>query len=115
MPTTMAISRLRLVPLLLAASALCACEVGPNYHRPSAPTPTTGAYKEIQGWTAANPSDAADRADWWTVFNDPVLTDLEEKVRTSNQTLKAAQAAYAAARFLVSEQRAALWPTLTGT
>ncbi len=61
----------RLLPLLLAASALSACEVGPNYHQPSAPT--TPAYKEIAGWTAAQPSDAADRADWWTVFNDPVL------------------------------------------
>src|SRR5471030_1667317 len=109
MPST----RLRLVPLLLAATALCACEVGPNYHRPTAPTPASGAYKEIQGWTAAQPSDAADRADWWTVFNDPVLNDLEQKVAVSNQTLAAAEAAYRQARALVSEQRAALWPSVT--
>jgi NodT family efflux transporter outer membrane factor (OMF) lipoprotein len=105
-------SRLRLIPLLLAAGALCACEVGPNYHLPTTPTPQ--AYKEIAGWTAANPSDAADRADWWTLFNDPVLNDLEQKVATSNQTLAAAEAAYRQARALVSEQRAALWPTLSG-
>jgi NodT family efflux transporter outer membrane factor (OMF) lipoprotein len=111
MPQTM--PRFRLFPLLLAASALCACEVGPNYHRPSAPTPASGAYKEIQGWTLAHPSDAADRADWWTVFNDPILNDLEQKVATSNQTLASAEAAYRAARALVAEQRAQLWPTLS--
>ena len=108
-------TRLRLVPVLLAATALCACEVGPNYHRPTAPTPATGAYKEIQGWTPAHPSDAADRADWWTVFNDPVLNDLEQKVATSNQSLASAEAAYQAARALVAEQRAALWPTIAAT
>jgi NodT family efflux transporter outer membrane factor (OMF) lipoprotein len=105
-------SRFRLVPLLLAASALCACEVGPNYHRPEAPTPQ--AYKEIAGWTAANPAaDATDRADWWTIFGDPVLNDLEQQVATSNQSLAAAEAAYRQARALVSEQRAALWPSFT--
>ena len=102
----------RLLPFLLAASALSACEVGPNYHQPS--VPTTPAFKEIAGWTQAQPSDAADRADWWAVFNDPVLNDLEQKVHVSNQTLAAAVAAYQQARALVAEQRAALWPTLTG-
>jgi NodT family efflux transporter outer membrane factor (OMF) lipoprotein len=101
----------RLLPLLLAGSALSACEVGPNYHRPSAPT--TPAFKEIAGWTAAQPSDAADRADWWTVFNDPILNDLEQKVVVSNQNLAAAEAAYQQARAIVSEQRAALWPSVT--
>ncbi|HLY78239.1 MAG TPA: efflux transporter outer membrane subunit, partial [Caulobacteraceae bacterium] len=99
------------MPLLLAGSALSACEVGPNYHRPSAPT--TPAFKEIAGWTAAQPSDAADRADWWTVFNDPILNDLEQKVVVSNQNLAAAEAAYQQARAIVSEQRAALWPSVT--
>lgn len=103
----------RLSPVLVAATALAACEVGPNYHRPVAPTPTT--YKQIAGWTPAQPSDAADRADWWTVFNDPTLNDLETQVATSNQTLAAAEAAYRQARALVSEQRASLFPTVTGS
>ena len=105
-------SIVRLSPLLVAATALAACEVGPNYQRPAAPTPT--AYKQIDGWTAAQPSDAADRADWWTVFNDPVLDDLESRVAVSNQTLIAAEAAYRQARAIVSEQRASFFPTITG-
>jgi NodT family efflux transporter outer membrane factor (OMF) lipoprotein len=104
---------LRLALALLAATALAACEVGPNYHRPTAPTPSD--YRDIQGWTPANPdADAANRADWWAIFDDPTLNDLEQKLATSNQTLAADLAAYQQARALVSEQRAALWPTLTG-
>ena len=76
---------------ILACAGLAACLVGPNYRRPSAPTP--GAYKEAQGWAPAHPSDAADRRDWWTVFGDPTLNELETRVETSNQTLAGAEAA----------------------
>ena len=103
-------SHARLLPALLAAAALGGCAVGPNYHRPVAPTPTT--YREVEGWTPAQPSDAAARADWWTVFGDPMLDDLEAQVAKNNQTLAAAEAAYRQARAIVSEQRAALFPTI---
>jgi NodT family efflux transporter outer membrane factor (OMF) lipoprotein len=103
------------VRLLLLCGTLEGCMVGPNYHRPAAPTPV--AYKEVAGWAPAQPSDAADRKDWWTVFNDPVLNGLEARVEVSNQTLAAAEAAYRAATALVKEDRAALFPTigLTGS
>ncbi len=93
---------------LLGALALGGCLVGPNYKRPSAPTPV--AYKEGGNWAPANPSDAADKKDWWTVFGDPQLNSLEEKVQVSNQNLIAAEASYREARALVAEQRAALFP-----
>lgn len=100
---------------LACAFALGSCVVGPDYQRPMAEVPS--AYKEAAGWAPARPSDAADRSDWWTVFNDPVLDDLEGSVRVSNQNLKAAEAAYNQALALVSLQRAALFPTvaLTGS
>jgi NodT family efflux transporter outer membrane factor (OMF) lipoprotein len=104
----------RFLPMLLAVGALSACEVGPNYSRPAAETPP--AYKEIQGWTPASPqADAANRADWWTIFNDPVLNGLEEKIATNNYTLAADLAAYEQERALVAEQRAALFPSLNAT
>jgi NodT family efflux transporter outer membrane factor (OMF) lipoprotein len=105
----------RLAPPLLLCGALSACLVGPNYKRPSAPL--SPAYKEAEGWTPAQPSDAADRKDWWTVFGDPILNDLEKRVEVSNQTLAADEAAYRQARALVAQQRAALFPTigLTGS
>jgi NodT family efflux transporter outer membrane factor (OMF) lipoprotein len=92
-----------------AASALAACAVGPNYVRPS--TPTAPAYKE-QGWNPAQPGDMIPRGAWWTIFDDPALTALEQRVAVSNQNVAAAEAAYRQASAAVREQRAAFFPTL---
>jgi NodT family efflux transporter outer membrane factor (OMF) lipoprotein len=103
------------VALTAMALVLAGCAVGPNYARPSAPTAT--AFKEAEGWTRAQPADTAVRGQWWTLFNDPVLNDLEAKVEVSNQNLKAAEAAYRQARAILDEQSATLFPTvdLTGS
>ena len=100
---------------LLAGAALAGCAVGPNYVRPS--TPISPTFKEAAGWTSAAPADALERGDWWTLFGDPVLSGLEERVQVSNQNIIAAEAAYRQARALVAEQRSALFPTvdLTGS
>jgi NodT family efflux transporter outer membrane factor (OMF) lipoprotein len=101
--------------ILLACAALSACAVGPDYARPSAPISPT--YKEAEGWSPAAPADALDRGEWWRLFNDPVLDELEARVKVSNQNIAAAEAAYRQARAMVAEQRAALFPTvnLTGS
>jgi NodT family efflux transporter outer membrane factor (OMF) lipoprotein len=109
-PPAHSVARSAAIPILLLAG-VAGCMVGPNYHRPSAPT--SPAYKESEGWTPAQPSDAADRKDWWTVFGDPTLNALEARVETSNQTLAAAEAAYRQAHALVAEDQAALWPVIT--
>lgn len=101
----------RLMAVLLAGAALGGCAVGPNYQRPSAPISPT--YKEAAGWTPAAPADLLERGDWWTLFGDPMLNDLAAKVQVSNQNIVAAEAAYRQARAAVSEQRAALFPTVS--
>jgi NodT family efflux transporter outer membrane factor (OMF) lipoprotein len=101
------------ISLTAVGLVLAGCAVGPNYSRPSVPTST--AFKEADGWTAAQPSDALDKGQWWTLFNDPVLNALEAKVEVSNQNLKAAEASYRQAQALVSEQTATLFPTVTAT
>ena len=94
---------------------LAGCAVGPNYSRPTASVPA--AFKEADGWRQAQPSDAVDKGQWWTVFNDPVLSALEAKVEVSNQNLKAAEASYRQASALLDQQGANLFPTvnLTGS
>lgn len=87
------------------------CAVGPTYQRPT--TPEVAAYQEAGDWVAAQPADALERGPWWRLFNDPVLNDLAARVEVSNQNVAAAVAAYAQARALVSEQRAALFPSVT--
>ena len=101
----------RLTAAVLLASTASGCMVGPNYHRPSVTAPP--AFKEAKGWAPAQPSDAADKKDWWTVFGDPTLNELESRVNVSNQTLAADEAAYRAAHAIVAEDRAALFPTVT--
>ncbi len=106
----------RLSAVAAATFVLAGCAVGPNYHPPAA-TPKgvamPSAYKEAEGWTQAEPSDAVTRQDWWKVFNDPVLDGLEAKVAVSNQTLAQSEAAYRQGKALLDQQRATLFPTVT--
>jgi NodT family efflux transporter outer membrane factor (OMF) lipoprotein len=111
--TSIARGRAALAAALAATLFLAACEVGPDYHRPSAPVPA--AYKEAQGWKPAEPQLAASRGPWWSVYNDTVLDGLEREVDVSNQTLKASEAAYRQAAALVREANAGLFPTVTST
>jgi NodT family efflux transporter outer membrane factor (OMF) lipoprotein len=105
----------RIAALAAAGLALAGCAIGPNYRRPPAlphAEATPPAFKEADGWVQASPSDAVSRQDWWKVFNDPVLDDLESRVQVSNQTLAQAEAAYRQAKAILDQQRAALFPTV---
>lgn len=110
--------KMKLKPLAFALSALllAGCAVGPDYQRPDTAMPI--AWKETtapQGgsWVAAAPADAQARGPWWTVFNDQVLNDLMPRVEVNNQNVAQAAAAYRQARALVTQQRSALFPTVT--
>lgn len=101
----------------LAIGVLClhACAVGPNYKRPTVETPEQ--YKELvapsaepaSGEQSATPAPAQ----WWTLFNDPTLNDLESQVEVSNQNLAASEAAYRQSLSVVREQRAGLFPIVS--
>lgn len=87
------------------------CTVGPNYHRPSAPT--TPGFKSVAGWQPAQPSDQQLRGHWWEVYGDPELNALEEKVIVSNQSLKVTMTQYTQARAMAQYQRANYSPFLS--
>jgi len=87
------------------------CSVGPNYHRPSAPT--TPEFKEAAGWQPATPVDQQNRGAWWESFGDAELNALEEKVSISNQSLKVTITQYTEAREMVKYQRANYFPFLS--
>jgi NodT family efflux transporter outer membrane factor (OMF) lipoprotein len=103
--------RARYTGLLVATvAALHGCMVGPDYVRPSAPTPV--AYKEAPGWKVAQPRDDAPRGNWWEVFGDPDLNDLEAQVDISNQNILAAEARVREALAATQAARAALFPAV---
>jgi NodT family efflux transporter outer membrane factor (OMF) lipoprotein len=95
----------------LLASLAAGCAVGPAYQRPTSAEPAE--FKEAHGWVVAAPADTLERGPWWTLFGDPVLNQLAASVEISNQNVAAAVAAYAAARALVQQQRASLFPAVT--
>jgi NodT family efflux transporter outer membrane factor (OMF) lipoprotein len=104
-------SRVLAIAAATAAALLSAgCSVGPNYHRPSAPVPQR--FKEAEGWKPAEPREVASGSDWWSVYGDATLDDLEKQIDVSNQTLKASEAAWREAVALIGVARAEFFPVI---
>jgi NodT family efflux transporter outer membrane factor (OMF) lipoprotein len=98
--------------------ALTGCNFAPHYERPA--LDAGSKFKEavpgdahIEGWQLAEPKDAILRGNWWELYNDPQLNELESKVAVSNQTVIGAEANYRAAHAMVQQAQAALFPTLS--
>jgi NodT family efflux transporter outer membrane factor (OMF) lipoprotein len=85
--------------------------VGPDYQRP--PFPTTDFYKELGDWKPSEPSDALSRGEWWKIYKDDTLNELESRLNISNENIKAAAANFEQARALVAQAKAGFWPTLS--
>lgn len=107
----------------LSVLLLTSCTVGPNYVRP--PVVVSPAFKEAKGstirieknknWKPISPQDLVDRGPWWTVFNDPLLNDLEDQLNHFNQTIANAEANYRQSLALVDQARAGYFPTIAGS
>lgn len=96
--------------LLLATSSLAlvaaaAAAIGPDYQRPTVAAPL--AWK-----TAATPADALPRGDWWKLFNDATLDDLEARALNANQNLAAAAARVEQARAAAGLARSNYFPSI---
>src|SRR5208283_935490 len=70
-------------------------------------------FKENEGWTVAQPSDAMLRGKWWEIFNDPELNALEEQLNVNNQNIKQYFENFMEARAVVREARSQFFPTLS--
>ena len=99
---------------LLAMLALGGCKVGPNYRAPTMPAPPAYSDNGHNGnWSAATPADTANRGDWWTIYQDAELNNLEQRSATANQNIAAALHAYEQAHDLVRENKSSLYPTVS--
>ena len=105
----------------LAALLMTGCRVGPKYQKPPAMAQAPPAqYKESPtqfpdtgGWKVAQPQDAMLHGKWWEIYNDPDLNALEDKLNVDNQTIRVSFENFMAARTLIAQARAQLYPTLT--
>ncbi|WP_084461559.1 efflux transporter outer membrane subunit [Curvibacter gracilis] len=97
----------------LAAFALTACAVGPDYERPQAPSGVQAAgFKESAGWKVAAPAQVDASQAWWQAYGDETLNRLVAQANEANQTLAQAAAQYRQATALVGAAAAAGQPTL---
>jgi outer membrane protein, multidrug efflux system len=90
---------------------LCGCTVGPNYHRPSAPS--APAWKEQPPWRAASPMDSLPKGAWWSLFGDAELGQYEAQAIQANQTIETARTQLAQARASAQVTRSGLFPQLS--
>ncbi|HWA24333.1 MAG TPA: efflux transporter outer membrane subunit [Lacunisphaera sp.] len=88
--------------LLLATAAFAA--VGPDYHRPAIASPVA--------WKQAAPAGTLPRGDWWKLFDDATLDQLEERALGANQNLQAAAARVEQARAVAGIARGSYLPSV---
>jgi NodT family efflux transporter outer membrane factor (OMF) lipoprotein len=105
---------------IVMLSPMNGCRVGPPYHAPAPPGVTAANYKEsplnfqdADGWKVASPQDAMIRGNWWEIFNEPELNDLEKQLNIDNQNIKVSFQNFMEARALIAEARSQYWPTVT--
>ncbi len=111
-----------IVATLAGALLIGGCTVGPKYHTPSAPVPTAPNYKEstvnpqfqdTDTWKVASPQDAMLRGNWWEIFHEPELNELEGQLNINNQNIKQYFENYMAARAQIRQARSQYYPTVT--
>ena len=98
--------------LALVFIAIAGCAVGPDYQRPEA-TIVPETYAGPPGeWKIAVPQAHLPKGDWWEVFGDADLNQLEADAAAANQDLKAAVARFDQARAVVDVAKSGLFPRL---
>lgn len=93
---------MRLLPLLLAATALAGCTVGPDFARPQTPSatgysPPSEQRASVRGAPAVT-LGAGPAQRWWTAFGSPEMDALVDRAIANNHSLAASNATLAAAR-----------------
>jgi len=76
--------------------------------------PVSASYKEVQ-WLSTQTLAPATNSDWWMLYHDTRLNDLEQELGASNLELKVAESRFQQARSLIRMNRASEVPTLAVT
>lgn len=86
---------------------LAGCTLGPDYKRPQVVTPPDW------GWKFAEPNDEAIQSDWWKLFQDPVLNQLETQATAENQQIQASLARIEQSRAIARITDSRFFPQLS--
>lgn len=102
--------RRALVTVLMSATALSACAVGPNY---KVPTPVAAGQGSFVSAEAAIATPEAPPGDWWRLFQDPAIDAVVQEALVANKDVAVAAANLARVRAVLSETRSGLLPSTT--
>jgi NodT family efflux transporter outer membrane factor (OMF) lipoprotein len=100
----------RLTSSMLCLSLLAGCSLAPVYQPPTVKI-STDAWKDIP-WQLAKPSDDLPHGNWWKIYGDPTLDQLEAKIDQDNPDLAAALARYDQATAYTRQLNAGLYPSV---
>lgn len=106
--------RARRLPALAALLLLSGCAVGPDFTPPKLFTPASWFGKSHPA-PSAGIAEAPPDAAWWGVFNDPVLTGLEERLAANNLDVRMAALRLGEARAQASIVSAGRLPSVNGS
>jgi NodT family efflux transporter outer membrane factor (OMF) lipoprotein len=103
----------RVIAALLAPLLAAGCSVGPNFVSPNPHLPET-SFTDDRGAIADARLPPPTDPEWWAVFRDPILTDLERRVAAANLDVRTATIRLAESRFQRGVAAAAELPSLNG-
>jgi multidrug efflux pump len=86
--------------------------IGPDYKQPTNSFPDNYKAMELGHWKEGRPLDNVPKGNWWEVFGDTHLNELEWQALRANQSLKAAVARVDQARATARVARSDLLPSL---
>src|SRR6266849_7456244 len=95
--------------IVITILSLGGCMVGPKYRKPVAPVPPK--FKEGGAPSSGTPDIAY--SDWWRVFNDSALHQLETEADAANQDIRLAMARVEQADAGARVARSFLFPTIS--
>ena len=114
-------ARWMLLSAALAVAPLAGCTVGPEFVSPLTPVAESKTFLDT-GKPARSPLPvlrntvaAAPEAEWWRVFHDPLLTQLEGRVAEQNFDVQTASVRLTESRAQLGTAAAAALPTVNGT
>jgi len=111
----------RVAAIFSLISGICfltsGCSLAPDFKMPDMQLPTK--FKEQQqppindgSWKIGVPAESVNRGEWWKIFGDPQLDNLEAEAAKSSQSLKAATARVQQSRAIMRVALGDLFPEI---
>jgi len=97
---------------LITPILLSGCMSGPDFQRPHNPLTEVTLHPRSVSVQTAELREETVPVEWWQLFNDALLSDLQARALHGNLDLQAASARIAQSRAQLGVASAALWPTI---